>query len=271
MQSRSFHLAAALGAAAFVLVALPAWAQQPAGTAHPAATAPSATAPSAPPGPPPPGSVVPPPPPPPGSLPPPPPGFGQAPPAGTPPPGYGQAPPGYGPPPPGYGPAPYPYYGPPPPYYYGGPPEALGPKEMDYVEGRPIPPGYHIERRGKRKLIIAGLAIFGGCYLASALVGGTALSDGNDGLGPLLIPVAGPFVSIGTSRLSYAVEDDRGAIVLLMLDGFAQAAGVAMTIIGLASDQTTLLVRNDQESKQIPAAVPQVLVGAGSAGLRWKL
>lgn len=201
---------------------------------------------------------------------------GDSPPPGyaPPPPGYGQPPPGYGAPqgyPPGYGPPPpyYPY-GPPPAYYYPGAALA-GPKEMEYVEGQPIPPGYHIERKGKRKLIIAGVSIFGGCYLASAIAGGFGLSEGDysgRALGPLLVPVAGPFITIGTSELRFGDNDDQGAVILLMLDGLAQAAGVVLTIVGLAADETTVLKRNDTGKIEPPSLAPEVLVGARSGALR---
>jgi hypothetical protein len=195
------------------------------------------------------------------TLPPPPP------PAGAqPPPGYGPPPPGYGPPPPGYGP---------PAYYYppGGP---VGPPEMAYVEGQPVPAGYHVEHRGRRKLIVAGVSIFGGCYLASAVVGGFAVSEGDntsDELGALLIPIAGPFITIGTSHLRFGDEQDNGGIFLLIIDGVAQIAGVTLAVIGLSASDTPYLVRNDrgkEDSKAPPSLVPQVMVSGRAGALRWQ-
>lgn len=206
---------------------------------------------------------------------PPPPGYGQ-----PPPPGYGQPPPGYGQPPPGYGPPPgYPPYGYgpppgyPPPYGYGPPsPESFGPTTRDYKEGEPIPPGYHIETRGSKKLIIAGLAVFGGLYLASAFAGGLFLSEGGDSadeLGPLLIPIAGPFITMGTSGLDLGSNNDgQLPFILLLFDGLGQTAGAVLTIVGLASSDTKMLVRNDQGGEG--SLTPEVLVGAGSTALRWR-
>src|SRR5688572_15787699 len=128
---------------------------------------------AAPPAQPPPASEAQPPPPP------PPPGYGQPPPGyGQPPPGYGQPPPGY--PPPGYGPPPgYPpgYY---PPPGYGPPAEypPVGPKRMNYEEGQPIPPGYRVETRARRGLIIAGAVTFGVTYLLSAFAASIAVDGG---------------------------------------------------------------------------------------------
>lgn len=182
-------------------------------------------------------------------------------------PGYGP-PPGYPPPPYGYGPPP----GYPPPYGYGiPPPERFGPPTREYTHGERIPPGYHLEQHGKKKLIVAGVAIFGGCYLASALAAGHTLSerysDESTALSALFIPVAGPFVTIGTTGLDFSSEDDRVPILFLMIDGLAQTAGVVLAIAGLSASETAVLVRNDQEGASI---APQIVVGARAAALRWQ-
>lgn len=161
----------------------------------------------------------------------PPPGYGQAPPGyGQPPPGY--PPPGYGAPPPGYG---YGYY--PPPPGYGAP---QGPKRLDYEDGDPVPPGYHVESKMRKGLAITGLALLGGFWLVSCLVAGTVQDNSSSGSEwtPLYIPVAGPFIAIGTLR------SRNGGTFALVLDGIAQAGGLAMGIAGLASSQTQL-VRDD--------------------------
>ena len=265
---------AAIAALSILHLSAPARAQQPLPPGSAVQPAPSpqplppATAAPAPPGQPPPGQ------PPPGQ---PPPGYGQ-----PPPPGYGQPPPpGYGqPPPPGYGPPPGyppPYgYGPPPgypsPYGYGPPsPDAYGPKTREYKEGEPIPPGYHLETRGATKILVAGIAIFGGLYIASALVGGTFVSEGGDEadeLGPLLIPLVGPFVTMGTSGVDPGEQSGQAPFILLLFDGLGQTAGLVMTIYGLAAPDTKRLVRNDQGSER--SLAPEVLVGASSGSLRWR-
>jgi hypothetical protein len=182
----------------------------------------------------------------------------QPPPPPPPPPGYGPPPAGYGPPPAGYGPPPA-GYGPPPSYY---PPPGseyppVGPKKMGYEEGQPIPPGYHLETRARRGLIIAGAVTFGVTYLLSAFTASIAVDAGGDEeFGPLFIPVAGPFVTIGTA------EAEGTGTFALVLDGVAQAGGVAMFIAGLATEEQYLL-RNDVASVK----VAPMMVGPNSFGL----
>ena len=225
-----------------------------------------------------PGAQPPPPPPPPagagagagaeaqvGGQPPPPPGYGQPPPGyGQPPPGYGQPPPGYGPPPgytypPGYGPPPgYSYppgYGPPPGYGAEYPP--LGPRRMPFEEGQPIPPGYRVETRARRGLIVGGAVTFGVLYLLSAFTASVAVDAGDsEEFGPLFIPVVGPFVTISTA-------DAEGAgTFALVLDGVGQAGGVAMFIAGLMTEEKFLL-RNDQAK----ISVTPMTMGNSSFGL----
>lgn len=185
--------------------------------------------------------------------PPPPPGYGQ------PPPGYGQPPPGYGQPPPGYT---YPPgYGPPPGYYpppgYGAEYPPLGPKRMPFEEGQPIPPGYRVETRARKGLIVGGAVTFGVLYLLSAFTASVAVDSGDsEEFGPLFIPVAGPFVTIGTA------EAQGVGTFALVLDGVGQAGGVAMFIAGMVTEEKFLL-RNDQAK----ISVTPMMVGESSFGL----
>lgn len=177
------------------------------------------------------------------------------------PPGYGQYPPGYGPPP-GYG-QPPPGYQPPPSYYNGEYPP-IGPKRIDYEEGSPVPPGYRIETQANRGLIIGGTVTFGITYLLSIFVASIAV-DGNGGseFGPLFIPVIGPFITIGT-----ADSRDFGTFTLL-LDGAAQAGGVAMFVAGMLTDRK-YLIRNDvvtaQPKFKLTPIVSNNTIGLGLRG-----
>lgn len=158
-----------------------------------------------------------------------------------PPPGYGQPPPGYAPgygPPPGYG-QPPPGYGQPPPSYYNGTYPPIGPKQINYDEGAPIPPGYRVETLANRGLIVGGAVTFGTTYLLSAFVAAIAVDgNGSNEFGPLFIPVIGPFITIKTAE-----SEDFGTFTLL-LDGVAQAGGVAMFVAGMLTDRK-YLIRND--------------------------
>src|SRR5690349_10800935 len=94
-----------------------------------------------------------------------------------------------------------PQYGPPP----GEPPPGWGqqpgyqwrsqPLEMKYVEGKPIPPGYHVETRARKGLVVAGPIIFGVPYLLSMSVAASSKYSPDRWL---YAPVVGPFVNLAT-------------------------------------------------------------------------
>lgn len=150
------------------------------------------------------------------------------PPGYLPPPGHPGA---YPPPPYGYPPGYYPY--PPPPGYYpygmGGYPD-LRPHTLPYDESEPPPPGYKLDTRIYRGLVIAGATTFGSLYILSAAVG-AAFQEDRDGEehAPLFAPVIGPFITMGTADTSSL------GVFVLILDGVGQAAGVAMFVAGLAA------------------------------------
>jgi len=154
-----------------------------------------------------------------------------------------------------------PYQTPPQVMYYGQPgaPPA-GPKYIDdYEEGDPIPPGYHVQTKVRTGLVVGGSVTFGIFYLTSMFIGGVAqlaseVGDSNRDFGPMLIPLAGPFVTIGTAHAR-----DGGAIGLAML-GVFQTAGAAMLIGGIAAPRKRL-VRDIAGVKVTPT------VGLGSLGV----
>jgi hypothetical protein len=168
-----------------------------------------------------------------------PPGYAPAPapaaPAYAPQPGYAPAPPGEAPP--GYVPA-----------------WRAQPVEMRYVEGRPVPPGYHIETRTRKGLVISGSIIFGVPYLLSMSVAASSHYQADRWL---YAPVIGPFANLATrsddcnpnggqsgSSTTVTCTSDSGARFFLMMDGLMQTAGATLFILGLALPQT-LLVRDD--------------------------
>lgn len=131
------------------------------------------------------------------------------------------------------------------------------PMEMRYVEGRPIPPGYHMESRPKKGLVVSGAIIFGVPYVFSASVAASSRYSPDHWL---YLPIFGPFaalgargsqcstttipVSPGVTDTTQSCSDDSGARFFLMLDGLMQTAGATMLILGLALP-TRLLVRDD--------------------------
>jgi hypothetical protein len=137
-----------------------------------------------------------------------------------------------------YAPAPQPTYAQPSPYYAPvvAQPPAL-PARFAFVDGQPVPPGYHLESSPRRGMIIGGAVTFGSLYVISVIAADARGSDGttNENLKPLYIPVLGPFLA------SSKVQSGTG---VLILDGIGQAAGLAMVIAGVAFPKTEI-VRND--------------------------
>ena len=196
-------------------------------------------------------------------------GYGQPPPGyGQPPPGYGQppqgyAPPGYGPPPQGYA---QPGYGQlPPGAYYAPAPGATapqGPRILDYEEGDNIPAGYRTGTRVRTGLVIGGAVSLGVGYLFTIMVAGIGqlasnISDSSKDFGPLLIPVVGPFIGIGTTHASTGGGFGLGFL------GVVQTAGLGMLIGGIAAPKT-VLIRNDIAGVKFNV-IPQL--GPTSAGM----
>lgn len=200
-------------------------------------------APSAPPAAPPPSAALPPPPP------------GQ-PPATYPPPAYGPP----GPPMPGAPQQPrlgtYGHPGQPGMPYYLYVPTTMGPTKLSWEEGEPIPPGYHLEGSINKGMFIAGLSIFGGAYLASAFVAGTVEDDE---FLTLFIPIAGPFVTMGT------VGSEGAGTFWLAVDGAVQSTGIVLAIVGLATG-SDYLIRNDVARE---GWTPDVALGPTGGEITW--
>ncbi len=177
------------------------------------------------------------------------------------------APPTYGYPPyndPGAVPAPYGYPYPYAPPYGAAPPEPP-PATLPYTKGTTVPFGYHEETRIRHKLVLWGAITFGSIYSLIAIGVSTALLDGEDNakdreLAPLFIPVAGPFIVLGTT------SEEKGKPGLV-IGGLIQTAGVSMLVAGLVARET-IFVRN--EPRQARPYRPEVLVGFKAASLRWR-
>ena len=81
--------------------------------------------------------------------------------------------------------------------------------------------------------------------------------SGSKDFGPLLIPVAGPFIGMGTTHPS------SGGIFGLAFLGVMQTAGLGMLIGGIAAPKTVLL-RNEVGAVKF-TVLPQF--GASTAGI----
>jgi len=147
-------------------------------------------------------------------------------------------------PPPGPTPANpyYPGYAPSPYNAQQAPPSALPPPiRLRYVEGQPIPSGYHLETQPRKSLVLSGSLVFGIPYVISVSVAGSSRHDGDV---YLLIPIVGPFVDLATrgddcptGSCSERASSER---FWLTFDGLSQVAGATMFIIGMAAPQRFL-------------------------------
>lgn len=137
----------------------------------------------------------------------------------------------------------------------------MWPLRIDYEEGDIVPPGYEIKTRAEKGLLVGGVVTFAVPYGISFLIGGLiGLTGGNrdqEEFGPLLIPVAGPFITLG----KWDTVREEGAFIMLA-NGFAQTAGAAMIVSSL------LLPEKYMERVAKLPGKPEVFVGAGSATVK---
>ncbi|WP_437660854.1 hypothetical protein [Sorangium sp. So ce1182] len=158
---------------------------------------------------------------------------GQAPPPQAPPPPGASPPPGAAPPGSGYY---YPYY---PPLQRAEEP----PDRLPYRQGYLVPPGYHVETHVSKPLVITGSVLFGTTYLLSAAIGLNALDHENSKATPMLIPIAGPFITLG--NVDFDNEFGQLAFIVvglpLIFDGLAQTAGAITLIAGIGSTRQSLV------------------------------
>jgi hypothetical protein len=139
----------------------------------------------------------------------------------------------------------------------------MGPARLPYTEGDPIPPGYGLQTRPRKKLVIAGLSTFIPLYAMSLLFAATFA--GSEGLAstqftPLFIPAIGPFVTISTS------EAEGFGIMTLLVDGAGQLTGTALFIAGMLAQEDYL----ERGATTAFDPRPEVFVGPGSASLKWR-
>jgi hypothetical protein len=124
--------------------------------------------------------------------------------------------------------------------------------ELRYVEGRPIPPGYHLEQRPRKGLVVSGSIVFGIAYFLSLSVAASSKYEPDRWL---YAPIAGPFIDLGNRKencntipnnlgTTTTCSDDSSERFFLMADGLMQTAGATMLVLGLALPQK-LLVRDD--------------------------
>lgn len=137
----------------------------------------------------------------------------------------------------------------------------LGPSRLPYNENDPVPPGYEIQTRTRMGMAKAGIATFVPLYALSALFAGTYLGNESrkaEEYGPLVIPVIGPFVTMGTSNLD-------GGSLFLLLNGVGQLTGAGLFLAGMLSDEKYLARKTAGLNLR-----PDVFVGPKSVSMRWE-
>lgn len=135
------------------------------------------------------------------------------------------------------------------------------PKRLAPTPGASPPEGYVEAESNLRGVWIGGVSMLSAGYFVTILGGGIAdaVEDHDDGkyLWYGLIPVGGPFVIAGHEEIH------SGGKAVFILLGAVQAAGLGMTIGGLATKKKTWL-RDDIAQPWDP----ELRLGVGSAGVR---
>lgn len=140
------------------------------------------------------------------------------------------------------------------------------PPILPYEEGQTIPEGYTPDSRPRTGLIIGGAITFLVPYLSSVAIALGAQRDARQGgmssheadeLSPLYVPIAGPFIAIGT-----ADRDDAREIAPFVASGLVQAAGAGMLLAGIFA-RKQVLVR--KQATVTPLVSPGTL-GLSAAG-----
>lgn len=145
------------------------------------------------------------------------------------------------------------------------------PPSLTYEEGMPLPPGYTLVQRRPKNLLLAGAALFGASYLAAALTAATVIGGHarqRSEVAPLFAPLAGPWITLATSRDAALGDPDRRANgVLAMLDGVAQPTGAALLIAGLVSRKPVLVRTRESYGVRETSFAPEVVLGPRSASV----
>ncbi len=132
------------------------------------------------------------------------------------------------------------------------------PYRLPYQDGDVVPRGYAPRSEPDRGMLIAGLTTFGTGYVLSALVGGVLGSDGdNSGALALLVPIAGPFITIDTLHTT-----DAGTYGLVF-DGITQIVGAGFFVASFIAPRHYLLKVGD--ARMSIGVAP----GGGSVRLRF--
>jgi hypothetical protein len=139
------------------------------------------------------------------------------------------------------------------------------PPVLPYKEGRPIPPGYRLEERPRRGLLITGYILSGVGY-GIGLLGAYSSGFANKS-GWMVVPWAGPWLTMGLRDYHDcdSVDDeetddpldcsvDALVVFALFMDGMLQLGGGIPLLIGYTVKKKEL-VRQDASLHLLPTRV----------------
>ncbi len=132
------------------------------------------------------------------------------------------------------------------------------PTPSTWEESDPAPPGYRIERRVRRNLIVqgAGLVVLAYSFSCFAAAAGPQTRA-------LWVPVAGPYIQIPQTHSSPGdiIQTNALATTLLVFDALFQTIGAAMITYGLVVPERHLV--KDDGGPKIAATPMTFWRGAG--------
>lgn len=139
----------------------------------------------------------------------------------------------------------------------------------DWDEDEELPPGYRLEKRLRKAHLHAGVVTLSAVYGVTAAAtiapfGQAKNADDRRAVAPLFVPVAGPFIAMGTLRTS----DLPPVAVVLGLSGAAQSVGLGLLIAGLAAPRTVLVRSYDEGEDTSWSLSPVVSPRDGGLSLR---
>jgi hypothetical protein len=144
---------------------------------------------------------------------------------------------------------------------------------MPYDETKGIPPGYRLEERVRKGMVISGAIVLGVPYVIGINVAAAANFENHSYW--LLVPGVGPFLTLATRDDSCNEDGTAGEAVdcigdafvrfYLVLDGIMQMTGGTLFLLGVTQTKQ-VLVRQDVTLRVAPRPIGQSGYGLGVIG-----
>jgi hypothetical protein len=141
----------------------------------------------------------------------------------------------------------------------------VGPRRLSYREGDPVPAGYALEYHARKRPVIGGAIVLGSAYLISVALA-VELPGSDPSVPWLTIPVLGPWFAFAVRPWCHsggdACDSDLTERTYLVMDGLAQATGMALIVYGTLS-RTPELVHLQLHGSDIEVMPTPVGLGYG--------